>query len=130
MKEGDKDMKSLISRASIAVMASALIAVPAARAYHAPGQDGYDRDQRRYLEGGMPPRLQQIMQEGFTEGERGAQKDAGNHRDWNVNNRDEYRNPHYEGLQREAYQCSFRLGYRFAVERMTGHRWGDDDDRH
>ncbi|HUY80115.1 MAG TPA: hypothetical protein VMU92_00120 [Acidobacteriaceae bacterium] len=126
-------MKGLISRLTITVVAAAaMIAVPAANAYHAPRQDGYSGGQRQYQgqywSGGIPQRLQQVMQEGFAGGVRGAHKDAGNHRSWNVNNRDEYRHPHYRGLQREAYRCSFRLGYRFAVERMTGRQWGRDDD--
>lgn len=130
-------MKGLISRLTMTTVAAALFAVPAANAYHAPQQDGYYgqqqngqyRYQNRYWQGGIPPRLEQVMQEGFAEGVRGAHKDAENHRSWNVNNRDEYRHPHYGGLEREAYRSSFRLGYRFAVERMTGRRWGHDDDR-
>src|SRR5579875_1593760 len=124
-------MKGMISRFTIAAVAAALVAVPAANAYHAPQQDGYygqrqngyDRDHDADWQGGIPPRLEQVMQEGFGEGIRGAHKDAENHRSWNVNNRDEYRHPHYESLEREAYRCSFRLGYRFAVERMTGRQW-------
>jgi hypothetical protein len=126
-------MKGLISHLTIAaVAAAALTAVPAARALQYPQyqqQRGYHDDQQRDWQEGMPPHLQEVMQEGFREGVRGAHKDAENHRSWNVNNRDEYRHPNYEGLEREAYRCSFRLGYRFAVERMTGQRWGDDDDR-
>ena len=131
-------MKGLTLRFTLVAVMAALIAIPAANADHAPRQDGYYGQQRpddqngyqnRYWSGGIPPRLNQVMQEGFAEGIRGAHKDAENHRSWNVNNRDEYRHPHYDGLEREAYRCSFRLGYRFAVERMTGRRWGRDDNR-
>lgn len=131
-------MKGRIARITMVAVAVTLVSFPAAHAYRAPQQNGYYGqqqqngyygDRRQYWQEGIPPRLQQIMQEGFNEGQQGAFKDGQNHRAWNVDNRDEYRHPRYEGIDREAYRCSFRLGYRFAVERMTGRQWGGDDRR-
>ena len=68
-----------------------------------------------------PPReLQEIQRQGFHDGIEGARKDADNHRRPDVNNRDEYRNPHISGEQREAYRDGFRRGYEVGVSHLYG----------
>ena len=79
-----------------------------------------------------PAELQDIQRQGFRDGIIGAQKDANNHRRWDPNNRDEYRNPHLPPAQREAYRDGFRRGYQRAVAHLTGQdqqmRGPDRDD--
>ena len=79
-----------------------------------------------------PAELQDIQRQGFRDGIIGAQKDANNHRRWDVNNRDEYRNPHLPPAQRDAYRDGFRRGYERGVAHLTGQdqqmRGPDRDD--
>ena len=65
----------------------------------------------------------EIERRGFQDGIEGARKDYDNHRRPDVNNRDEYRNPHVPTDQREAYRQGFRNGY----ERGAQHLWGAPD---
>ena len=67
----------------------------------------------------------EIERRGFQDGIEGAHRDFDNHRRPDVNNRDEYRNPHLPGEQAEAYREGFRRGYERAVE----HLWGESDRR-
>lgn len=68
-----------------------------------------------------PPReLNAIQRQGYLDGIRGAQKDFDNHRRPNVNNRDEYRNPHLPPEQRDAYRDGFQRGYNSAVSHLMG----------
>jgi len=93
----------------------------AGRAYAAPagnGSQGYGQDR-----GGWdtpPQELQDIQRQGFRDGIIGAQKDFDNHRRWDVNNRDEYRNPRLPREQREAYRDGFRRGYERGQAHLTG----------
>ena len=93
----------------------------ACRAYAAPtgtGSQGYGQDRGDW---DTPPQeLQDIQRQGFRDGIIGAQKDFGNHRQWDVNNRDEYRNPRLPREQREAYRDGFRRGYERGVAHLTG----------
>jgi hypothetical protein len=50
----------------------------------------------------------------------GARKDFDNHRRPDVNDRDEYRNPHLPPEQREAYCDGFRRGYERGVSHFIG----------
>jgi len=91
------------------------------RAFAAPigaGSQGYGQDR-----GGWdtpPQELQDIQRQGFRDGIIGAQKDFDNHRRWDPNNRDEYRNPHLPPAQREAYRDGFRRGYQRGQAHLTG----------
>lgn len=63
-----------------------------------------------------PPReLNDMQRRGFRDGVDGARKDYGNHRNPDVNNRDEYRHPDFIPPNlREAYREGFRRGYAVA----------------
>ena len=67
-----------------------------------------------------PQELQEIQRKGFQDGIEGARKDFGNHRQPDVNNRDEYRDPRLPREQREAYRDGFRRGYERGVSHLTG----------
>ena len=67
-----------------------------------------------------PQEFQAIQRQGFQDGIEGARKDFGNHRQPDVNNRDEYRNPHLPPEQREAYREGFRRGYERAMSHLMG----------
>jgi len=67
----------------------------------------------------------EIERRGFHDGVEGARKDYDNHRRPDVNDREEYRNPHLPPDEREAYREGFRHGY----ERAVQHLWGDPDRR-
>jgi ribosome modulation factor len=67
-----------------------------------------------------PQELQDMQRQGFHDGIEGARKDFDNHRRPDVNNRDEYRNPHVQRDQREAYRDGFRRGYEQGVSHMMG----------
>ena len=65
-------------------------------------------------------------QRGFYDGMEGAQRDFGNHRRPDVNNREEYRNPDdIRGWARHEYREGFRRGYYLGVRQIYG---GDGDD--
>ncbi len=64
-----------------------------------------------------PQGLQESQLMGFRDGIAGASKDFGKHREFNVNNRKEYLNPHLPPDQKGAYCDGFRLGY----ERAASH---------
>ena len=89
------------------------------------GQGGYgqqrygqDRDRGNW---DMPPQeLNDIQRQGFSDGIVGARKDFDNHRQPDVNNRDEYRNPHLPPEEREAYRDGFRRGYQRGVSHLMG----------
>jgi hypothetical protein len=49
----------------------------------------------------------------------GARRDMDNHREPNVENRDEYRHPQLAPELREAYREGFRRGYDRAMAHMT-----------
>jgi hypothetical protein len=57
---------------------------------------------------------------GFHDGMDGARKDYGNHRQPNVNNRDEYRHPNVPGPAWDAYREGFREGYNRAMSHVMG----------
>jgi hypothetical protein len=116
--------------AALVFVATMLISAPSARATAAgaatPPQWG----------GGPPPpppnqgwdvpnsRWQAVQQRGFRDGVTGARRDAQNHRQPNVNNRDEYRNPPVSGPDRRAYRDGFRQGYWTGVRHVMGYYRG------
>jgi len=97
-----------------------------ASAYGAPLQgpppgygQGYGQDRGGW---DAPPReYSDIERRGFRDGIKGAQKDFDNHRQPDVNNRDEYRHPDdVPGRLREEYREGFRRGYNLAVSHLMG----------
>jgi hypothetical protein len=79
---------------------------------------GYDQDRGAWDE---PPReMSEIQRRGFHDGIEGARHDIENHRNPDVNNRDEYRNADFPPEVREQYRESFRRGYARAVSRLLG----------
>ena len=71
----------------------------------------------------VPPEFRAAQQRGFHDGIDGARKDFKNHRPPNVNNRDEYRNPHFiSPPDRADYRMGFRHGYEVAVRHIYGPR--------
>jgi hypothetical protein len=76
-----------------------------------------------------------VARKGFHDGVEGARKDAENHRQPNVNNREEYRHPSISGRDRRTYRDAFRRGYETGMEHLMNGRGRDrdrdrDDDRH
>ncbi len=67
-----------------------------------------------------PGEFNEAQRRGFHDGVEGARRDYGNNRRPDVNNREEYRDPHVEGELREAYRAGFRRGY----ETAASHLWG------
>ena len=68
-------------------------------------------------------------QRGFYDGVRGADRDFGNHRRPDVNNRDEYRDPDLPRWAAHEYREGFRRGYYQRVNQIyNGARWRHDDD--
>jgi ribosome modulation factor len=75
----------------------------------------------------IPPDYNDFQRRGFQDGIEGAQKDYGNHRQPNVNNREEYRDPdNIPPQMREAYRQGFRRGYDVGWD----HIMGRDHDRY
>ncbi len=75
---------------------------------------GQDRDHDRNWEM-APGEFNEIQRRGFHDGVEGARRDFGNHRQPNVNNREEYRYSHDR-----PYRDGFRRGYEIAAS----HLWG------
>lgn len=69
----------------------------------------------------VPPEFRAAQQRGFHDGIEGAKKDFKNHRQPNVLNRDEYRDPHFiSPPDRQDYRMGFRRGYDVAVRHIYG----------
>jgi len=69
-----------------------------------------------------PQEFRDFQRRGFLDGVQGAERDAENHRIWNVNNRDEYRHPHVAGEVRNEYREGFERGYYATVQHFEGVR--------
>lgn len=96
-------------------------AAPSSYAYAPSPQQGYYPNDAW----AMPPsEWQAIEQQGFRDGVRGAYKDAQNHRQPNVNNRDEYRHPNLPRGERQAYREGFQRGYWRGVRHLMGYYTG------
>jgi hypothetical protein len=65
-----------------------------------------------------PQEYNPVAQRGFHDGMEGARKDYENHRQPNVNNRDEYRHPNVPHGEREDYRMGFQRGYDAGVRHM------------
>lgn len=85
------------------------------------GQGGYG--QGGYGQGGWdnaPQEFREAMRRGFHDGIEGARRDFQNHRQPNVNNRDEFRHPPMSGPDRHDYREGFRRGYSVGVRHIYG----------
>jgi hypothetical protein len=67
-----------------------------------------------------PGEFNEIQRRGFHDGVEGARKDFGNHRNPDVDNREEYRHPDLPPDARDVYRAAFRHGYQEAAS----HLWG------
>jgi ribosome modulation factor len=85
-----------------------------------PGMQGPPMRESERQWNAPPNEFDQIRRQGFQDGIEGARKDFGNHRRPDVNNRDEYRRPHFPPEQREAYRDGFRRGYQVAMDHLMG----------
>ncbi len=119
-------MKRNLTALAGAVMAAALLTYPGAAIVHAatlgagaPTLAGYGQD-RRWDE--PPGEFQEMERRGFHDGIEGARKDYGNHRRPDVNNREEYRDPHMRDRDREPYRRGFERGYHVGVEHFYNGR--------
>lgn len=72
-----------------------------------------------------PSEFNDAQRRGYQDGIEGARKDYENHRQANVNNRDEYRHPNVAKGLRHDYREGFQRGYDEGVRHMMG-----DHDRH
>ncbi len=105
---------------SAVLTAGCVVLMPGAKAVAAPiapiaAAQGWDAP---------PPELSEVERRGFHDGIEGAHKDAGNHRKFDVNNREEYQHPHVPQRDREAYRHGFERGYQAGVDHMEReHHW-------
>jgi len=109
------------------LVANAEGALPAGYYGNAGGQEPWSEPPGDYRD--------DVARKGFHDGIEGARKDAENHRQPNVNNREEYRHPEVSGRDRRTYRDAFRRGYETGVQHLMNGRYGDrghdrDDDRH
>ena len=65
-----------------------------------------------------PKEFRDIQRQGFHDGIEGARKDYDNHRRPDVNNRDEYRQPHVPDSAKADYREGFRRGYDAAMDHL------------
>ena len=72
----------------------------------------------------VPSEFRAAQQRGFRDGIEGAKRDFKNHRQPNVLNRDEYRDPHFiSPPDRADYRMGFRRGYDIAVRHIYDARY-------
>lgn len=114
------NLSKLRTTGLIGCAALLLLTVPQIKASIAvpqPGAFGQDRDDWQRA----PDRWNAIQRRGFRDGIEGAQKDFGNHRRPDVDNREEYRRPENvpPGMW-GAYREGFRRGYDVGMSHLTG----------
>jgi hypothetical protein len=96
-----------------------LLSVPGINVAYAtsqPASIGQDRDDWQR----PPDEWNDVQRRGFHDGIEGAQKDFGNHRRPDVDNRDEYRRPHVPPDMWGAYREGYRRGYDVGMSHLTG----------
>jgi ribosome modulation factor len=71
----------------------------------------------------VPNEFNDAQRRGFHDGIEGARRDFDNHRQPNVENRDEYRHPSMPHELREAYREGFRRGYDRGWAHLSGRQW-------
>jgi hypothetical protein len=112
-------MKKTIPGLSLAAFAAAaLLSIPAAQAQQGPPPPGYGPEYGHEVWASPPAEVQGVQSQGFHDGIEGARKDYENHRQPNVENRDEFRHPPVSHHDREAYRQGFRRGYETGVEHL------------
>jgi hypothetical protein len=100
---------ALFTASTTGVMAAQYYGPPPARYAQEPGWEQ------------VPQEFRAAQQRGFRDGIEGARRDFQNHRPPNVNNRDEFRNPHFiSPPDRADYRMGFRHGYDVAVRHIYG----------
>ena len=116
--------------ATIGIAALMMASTGIVSAQYAAPRGGYDGGQGGW--DAPPPEIANDAQRrGFHDGIEGARKDYENHRQPNVNNRDEYRHPSVGRELRHDYREGFRRGYDVGVSHMMNGRDHDHDgDRH
>lgn len=82
------------------------------------GQNGYGQYNGAW--DAPPSDYDDIARRGFHDGIEGARKDYGNHRQPDVENRDEYRHPDLPRDEWEDYREGFRRGYQRGIAYLTG----------
>ncbi|KAA6461231.1 hypothetical protein DYQ86_13400 [Acidobacteria bacterium AB60] len=104
----------------IPAFAIMVAAVPPGRAAASPAplDSGFYGQEGRWEE--PPGEYNEAQRRGFHDGIEGARHDRENGRRPDVDNREEYRDPHIEPPLREAYRAGFRRGY----ETAAAHLWG------
>lgn len=96
-----------------------LLSSPAAmHAQYAPAP-GYGEHSNAW---NAPSEFNDAQRRGYQDGIEGARKDYENHRQPNVNNRDEYRHPNVPRGLRHDYREGFQRGYDEGVRHMMGDR--------
>lgn len=76
-----------------------------------------------------PPEFREVERRGFHDGIEGARHDFDNHRQPDVNNRDEFRHPHVDPADQRAYREAFRRGYWVGVRHIYGPNYGPGPGR-
>ena len=93
----------------------------------------HDQQMRDPFRGGPDPwqgQASDIQRRGFQDGMEVARKDLGNHRQPNVNNRDEYRHPNVPRGMRNEYKEAFRHGYDRGISQQMGGQMSDHGHDH
>jgi hypothetical protein len=111
--------RRLATSSTIVLLLSSTAAINAQYAPQGPPPPGYGDH------GGWdnaPSEFNDAQKRGFQDGMVGARKDYENHRQPNVNNRDEYRHPNVPKDLRHDYREGFQRGYDAAVRHMEGGR--------
>lgn len=95
----------------------------------------YDYGQRNGDWDAPPQEMNDVERRGYRDGIEGARRDYGNHRQPDVDNRDEYRHPDLPRDEWQEYREGFRRGYERGVAYLAGNGAGpmpqqrrDDDN--
>lgn len=107
---------------SILVFSLALVAPARAKASAGPlgsGAAAVAQEDRDHDWDAPPAEFREAQRKGFHDGVEGARKDFDNHREPNVENREEFRHPHVPRDEREDYREGFRQGYDRAMSHLN-----------
>ena len=117
-----------VSALALSLGAASGLASVKADAQEGPPPPGYGQGQWD----APPQEFRDAQRQGFHDGIEGARRDFGNHRELNVNNREEYRRPRVDRSLRHEYREGFRRGYETAMRHMSDDRehHGDHDRDH
>jgi hypothetical protein len=107
---------------SILVLSLAFVAPARAKASAAPSRSGtaaVAQEDHDHDWDAPPAEFRDAQRKGFHDGVEGARKDFDNHREPNVENREEFRHPHVPRDEREDYREGFRQGYDRAMSHLN-----------